>query len=137
MSDTMGKWDQDGVRDAILCADRQRCTAIAAQDASALGAVLSEDLQYLHSTGVLDDKVAYIATSVGGTPRTVTPGELCIRWYGTAAVVTTDYVIRVEPDDDNPNGHIVEASGMQLWVLEEETWRLLLHHGARKVAGTE
>jgi len=109
----------------VRAAEERRCQAIAEGDAAALAAVLSDDLHYLHSTGVLEGKEAYIATSVAGTPRTVERGDLNIRVLGDVAIVTGDYAIRIEP----PEEAYIQATGLQVWVREPSGWLLLAHQG--------
>ena len=111
--------------DAVREAERRRCAAIADRDAAALAAVLSDDLHYLHSTGVLEGKEAYTATSVRGTPRVLERGELDVRVIGDVAVVTGDYAIRIDP----PEERYVQATGLQVWLREAGGWRLLAHQG--------
>src|ERR1700761_4004258 len=87
---------------AIRAADLQRCAAIGNRDRAALSATLSEDLSYMHSTGLRDGKESYIAMSIEATPRTVSRGETEVLLYGDVAVVRGDYQIHIEPDADYP-----------------------------------
>jgi ketosteroid isomerase-like protein len=124
-----GAADLDADATAIRAADEQRCAAIGDRDRAALSATLSEDLSYLHSTGQRDDKESYIAMSIEATPRTVGRGETEVLLYGDVAVVRGDYQIHIEPDADYPDGRHTNASGLQVWRREEDTWRLFLHQG--------
>ena len=114
---------------AIRAADVQRCAAIGNRDRAALSATLSEDLSYMHSTGLRDGKESYIAMSIEATPRTVGRGETEVLLYGDIGVVRGDYQIHIEPDADYPGGRHTNASGLQVWRREDGTWRLFLHQG--------
>lgn len=114
---------------AIRATDEQRCAAIGDRDRSALSATLSQDLSYMHSTGLRDDKESYIAMSIEATPRTVSRGETEVLLYGDVAVVRGDYQIHIEPDAEYPGGRHTNASGLQVWRREDGTWRLFLHQG--------
>lgn len=118
--------------DALLTAEHQRCAAIGDRDHDALQAVLAADLHYLHSTGDLEDRAHYIATSIAGTPRTVRRGELDVRIFGDIAVVLGDYEICIEADQHWPAGRSVAASGLQVWRAEDGCWRLWAHQGTAK-----
>lgn len=117
---------------AVHDAERRRCAAIRNRDVDALSAVLAEDLRYLHSTGDLEGKADYIATSIAGTPRSVTRGDLDVRIFGEIAVVIGDYEIRVEPDSTAPQGRCVAASGLQVWRHAGGRWLLWAHQGTAK-----
>src|ERR1700742_521787 len=107
---------------AIRAADVQRCAAIGNRDRAALSATLSEDLSYMHSTGLRDGKESYIAMSIEATPRTVGRGETEVLLYGDIAVVRGDYQIHIEPDAESPDGRHTNASGLQVWRREGGTW---------------
>lgn len=112
-------------------AERRRCAAIGERDHAALSDALSDGLRYVHSTGVTEDKEAYITTSIGGEPRSVHRGELDVRLFSDVAVVTGDYVVRIE------SGRVVEATGLQVWVRDAGRWRLLVHQGTPKPNGSD
>lgn len=114
----------------VLAAERERCRAIGAGDADALAAVLADDLHYGHSVGYSERKIDYIRTSVGGTPRTVSRGELDVRPLGDdAAIVIGDYAIVVEPEEPGGAPRTVAATGLQVWVRRDGHWLLLAHQG--------
>jgi hypothetical protein len=113
----------------LLQAEAERCQAIGAADRAALDALLDDDLVYVHSTGVAEDKATYIQKSTSGAPRTVERGELDIRVYGDVGVVMGGYVVRVDPDGPDTEGRVVDASGLQVWLRRDGQWRLLAHQG--------
>lgn len=113
----------------LLQAEAQRCQAIGAADYAALDALLQDDLVYVHSTGVAEDKATYLQNSTGGPHRTVERGELDVRVYGDVGVVMGGYVVRVDPEGPGMEGRVVEASGLQVWLRRDGHWRLLAHQG--------
>jgi uncharacterized protein (TIGR02246 family) len=122
----MGTADVSGV----LAAERERCRAIGARDPDALAAVLADDLHYGHSVGFTEGKSDYIRTSVGGTPRTVSRGDLDVRALGDdVALVVGGYAIVVEPDEPGGAARRVAATGLQVWVRREGRWLLQAHQG--------
>ena len=50
----------------ILAAELARCAAMLAGDATALDALLAEDLRFAHATGAVDDKPAFLAKMAAG-----------------------------------------------------------------------
>ena len=118
---------------AVIAADRQRCHAVRDRDREKLSEVVSEDLTYRHSTGVVEGKADYLQTSVGGVPRTIErPGQLHVRIIGEVAVVTGDYIVRVDPSAQRPDGYVLNAEGLQVWVWRDARWQLLAHFGSAK-----
>jgi ketosteroid isomerase-like protein len=118
----------------LLQAEAERCQAIGAADRAALDALLDDDLVYVHSTGVAEDKATYVQKSTSGAHRTVERGELDIRVYGDVGLVTGGYVVRVDPEGPDTQGRVVDASGLQVWLRRDGQWRLLAHQGTSRPA---
>ncbi len=59
----------DPVVDAVRRADDSRVSATVAANPDQMGAILSDDLVYAHSSGTVNDKAAYIKAVVGGQTR--------------------------------------------------------------------
>ena len=51
---------------------------------------------------------------------------------GDVAVVIGDYGVRIEPDEQSPQGRSVDASGLQVWRCEDGHWRLWAHQGTER-----
>jgi len=66
-----------GREGALNAAADARVAALVAGDVAALGAILSDDLHYVHSNGVADTKEAFLANLVSGKTKYVeyAPGE--------------------------------------------------------------
>lgn len=54
---------------AVRDAEKRRCSAMLANDAAELDALLDARLQFHHSSGAVDDKDAYLAKMAGGRIR--------------------------------------------------------------------
>ena len=80
---------QDDERDIAQC-ELQRYEAMVQGDLAKLSAVLSEDLTYAHTTGVLDTKAQFIAALASGQLKyeSITPEERTVRVYGAVGIVT-------------------------------------------------
>lgn len=121
---------------SIRAAEAQRCAAIGNRDRAALSETLSDDLSYMHSTGLREGKEDFITTTIGGTPRTIERGPIDVLVFGDVAMVTGDYQVRIEPDAGFPDGRRVAASGLQVWRREGDTWRLFAHQGTGQPENT-
>jgi hypothetical protein len=104
---------------AALLHDREqeRCRAISECDWPGLSALLRDDYSHTHSTGVVQDKATYVAF-IQGKPRKTTRGELRVRLYGEAAIMTGRQFN--QPDGDGP---MVESEVIQVWI-NDGAWRL-------------
>jgi hypothetical protein len=119
---------------AVLAAEAQRCHSIGARDREALAQVLSEDLMYRHSNGLVEGKEAYIVGNIDGSPRSIErPSAPDVQIIGEVAVVNGGYLIRFEPADAFPNGHLIDGIGLQVWRRTDGQWQLLAHHGSPRV----
>ncbi len=58
--------DNAAVIAAVIAADEERMAATKAADAARLGAILSDELRYAHSNGVVDAKASFIESLVTG-----------------------------------------------------------------------
>jgi hypothetical protein len=125
--------DVDAATRDLLAAEERRCAAINTRDHDALSATLADDLHYLHSTGVLDDKDTYIAMSIARAPRRIRRGELSVRFVGPeSAVVIGDYEIDIEAVAGQSEARHLSASGMQVWLRRDGRWQLWAHQGTEK-----
>ena len=67
--------------------ESERCRALTSVDAAALSLLLADDYVHVHGNGHVDDKSGFIR-GMRERPRTAERGELTIRVYGDAAVIT-------------------------------------------------
>lgn len=107
---------------AVLELERRRCAAIGAGDLVALGEVLADDYVHVMGTGATKDKANYIETIRNG-PRVPERGDLTVRLYGNAAVVTGDIINRISyPGQET---RVINAMVTQVAVKADGRWRFV------------
>lgn len=119
---------------AVRAAEAQRVAAITNRDRDLLSDTLSDELDYMHSTGLREGKEDFIKTTTGGTPRVMQRGDFDAQLFGDIALVTGEYQVHVQPEPGFPEGRKVRASGLSVWRREDGTWRLYAHHGTGQPA---
>jgi hypothetical protein len=105
----------DAVADLKAAVDR-RCTALMADDAETLTALLADDLVHIHLTGAVDDKAGYLAgvrEKYGFAD--LERGPLTIRLYGEVAVMigTLSQTVRLKATGET---RPVLAMTTQVWL---------------------
>ena len=116
--------------EAIRAAEAQRVAAIISRDQASLGETLSDDLDYMHSTGLREGKVDFIKTTTCGVPRVMRRDDFDVELYGDIALVTGEYGVTIQPEPGFPQGRSIRASGLSVWRRERDgKWRLYAHHG--------
>jgi ketosteroid isomerase-like protein len=82
--------NSDGAASEVRLAEEQRFAAMTKQDMTALDTLLDEDLTYVHSTGELQSKAAFIALlkSRKLVYESIAPSEVQVRAYDGIAVAT-------------------------------------------------
>lgn len=111
-------------------AERRRCTALMADDAEALAAMLADDLVHVHLNGTVDSKAGYLAgvrEKYGFAD--VERGPLTVRVYGDVAVMTGTLTQKVRL---KATGEIVpiRAFTTQTWLRTGDGWLLNTCHNA-------
>lgn len=68
-----------------------RYAAQTGRDFAALQQLIGEDLVYIHSSAIVDNKASYIETQHAGTViyRTMKRGDVSVRTYGCLAIITS------------------------------------------------
>ena len=76
--------------DEALRAEDARYAAQTGRDFTALQQLLGDDLVYIHSSAIVDDKASYIETQRAGTViyRTMRRSDVTVRTYGCLAIIT-------------------------------------------------
>jgi hypothetical protein len=120
--------DKEG---ALNAAADARIAALVAGDVAALGAILSDDLHYAHSSGVADTKEAFLANLVSGKTKYVeyVPGERSWR-YPAAGIALESGKARIKVV--NATGPMtVQLSYLATWREENGQWKFLAWQSAR------
>ena len=111
----------------VVAADELRQVAMMAGDVDALGALLSDELVYVHTTGDTDTKVSYLEAVRSGFVR-----YRHLEHVDQSVVVRPESVItagrqvglsllRGEP-------RLIDSAYLSVWVLEDGVWRLGAWH---------
>ena len=85
-------------QEAVAALEKKRASAIAAADFDALANVLADDYLHVYGGGTTSDRAGYIDQVKRG-PRVPTRGQLDIRVYGDAAVITGGLLNRIKYPD--------------------------------------
>jgi ketosteroid isomerase-like protein len=110
----------------ILTAEKSWASAVVAKDWAKLDAMLTPDLIYAHSTGIIDDKTSYLQKMKSGKQNYagVDHKSTTVRMHGDAAVAHS--MMRMHgtnaagPFDD-------QVMTMHLWVKSKAKWMLAAH----------
>jgi ketosteroid isomerase-like protein len=114
---------EDAVVAEIRRLEERRCQALMARDYRAISDLVADDLIHIHTTGLVEDKAAYMA---GIEQRLdfsdVVREDLTVRVYGDVAVATgrLSQTVRVRTTDRRIDMKIVTT---QVWVRWGGTWR--------------
>lgn len=115
----------------VLDSERARADAVVAGDLDRLGAMLADDLVYVHATGVRHDKAQWLAYLSSG-PRFLAVDLVAPRvsLMGDGALVVGELHLRLRR---NPDSEPVQARSWvsQCWVCGDGGWRLRLLQSTR------
>jgi Domain of unknown function (DUF4440) len=107
----------------LIALENERCRAISELDIPALEKILAEDLTHTHITGQTEDKATYLA-GLSGRPRKTTRGDLSVRRYGDAAVMTGALINEFPGDGVRPQARS-EIQALQVWVRSVGRWQMV------------
>jgi ketosteroid isomerase-like protein len=110
----------------VLDADKAWAAAVLAKDFAKLDAMLTPNLIYAHSTGVIDDKAAYLGKMKAGkqTYKGIEFGAMAVRMHGAAAI--THGTLRMH--GVNANGPFDDrVMTIHMWVKSGGSWKLAGH----------
>ena len=113
----------------VLSLEDRRRQALLATDLSALNGLLAEDLLYVHSTGVCDDKDSYLGKLSSGTLKYLELNfrDLHVQVLQQAAVVSGRMSAVVSKEGQRKS---VASLFMTVWSYGADgTWRLHAHQG--------
>lgn len=116
---------------ALLDREAERCAALVADDIERLSALLTDDLVHIHTSGVTDDRQAYLhGVSERMAFLRVERGPLNVRLFGKAAVMTgnLDQTIRMRASGAEVH---IRAMVTQVWTFGESGWRIASFQATR------
>ncbi|EJM22896.1 hypothetical protein PMI22_01319 [Pseudomonas sp. GM21] len=115
----------------VIEAEGLRRTALIADDREAIAQLFTDDLVYVHTTGMVHDKTEYLAYARDVVRYLdVERGRLEVRLYGDIAVMTGSQINTLQKrGEDTP----VRGEGFvtQVWLNGPEGWKITSFHGSR------
>jgi len=115
----------DRIRAALTAADNERLEATKAGDATRLGAILSDDLHYTHSSGKVDTKASLIASLASKTSvyESFDYKERTFNVIGSGIATMTGRVLVKVGAPGKANE--LDLSFLAIWREEKGKWRFL------------
>jgi ketosteroid isomerase-like protein len=116
--------------DDVKAAEMNWLAGITNNDFPKLEKVLSDDLYYLHSTGVVDTKASYIKSMSSGKQKYASGkiNDLKIRVYGKTAVINGDANFEFVTDGKPGKGHLKYT---HVFVKGGQGWQLVSHQSLK------
>ena len=122
---------KDDAREAVLrAAEQTRFVAQVDADAGALGKLLDDGLEYVHSNGELDSKQSFIDSLTSGKRdylSTVATIET-VRIFGDVAVIRGKAKVTVADNGQSKDLHIGYTD---VWLWKNNQWRMTAWRSAR------
>jgi ketosteroid isomerase-like protein len=115
-----------GPEDAVVAAEKQWAKAVTSNDYAALEQILSPELIYAHSTGVIETKSDYLGKLKSGTQKydVIDHQKTTVKLHGTAAAAHSIVIMQgVSPTGPFDNRLMM----MHLWVKSGGKWQLAAH----------
>jgi ketosteroid isomerase-like protein len=115
----------------VAIAEQALYRAMIAQDFAALGALLADDVVYIHSTAVAETKDGYLAGVRGGLYEyeAIESSDVSLRRFGDVAIQTGTVRMTVGARDQ-PRASIALLFTL-VWKREQQGWRLWQRQATR------
>jgi len=120
------------IRSELLALERERQRVLVEEDHAGLERLFADDLLYVHTTGLVQDKAQYLDYARHAVRYlAVARGELQVRLFGDGLALMSGPQCNLL--QKRGGGEPVRAEGFatQLWVKEEAGWRIASFHGTR------
>lgn len=115
----------------VIDAETRRRNALIQDDQEAIEQLFTEDLVYVHTSGLVHDKSEYLAYARAVIKYlNVERGDLEVRVHGDIAVMTGYQINTLQKrGDDTP----IRGEGFvtQVWLKGTEGWKITSFHGSR------
>lgn len=121
MADATGVAPPD-IERALTDLEMRRCAAGVVSDVATLSALFAPQMKYVHSTGRIDGREAYLQ-GVAATSRRAEPGPMEIQVLGEVAVLTGEIVIHAQGD---AGARVVRAYLTRVLHRTDDAWRYVL-----------
>lgn len=115
---------------AVLAAHDARIAATIKGDVAALGAMMTDDLSYTHSSGVTETKAEFLEGLKGGKYlyRAIDAPKRRVRVHGDSALVSGPAHIVIEPGGKRTD---IDLYFTEVYVKEAGAWRMALWQSTR------
>lgn len=115
---------------AVAAAHDARIAATIKGDLAALGALMTDDLTYTHSSGVTETKAEFLDGLKSGKYlyRAIDAPSRKLRVHGDAAIVSGPVHVVIEPGGKRTE---LELYFTEIYVREAGKWRMALWHSTR------
>ena len=120
------------IRSELLALEQERQRALVEEDHAGLERLFADDLLYVHTTGLVQDKAQYLDYARHAVRYlAVARGELQVRLFGDGLALMSGPQCNLL--QKRGGGEPVRAEGFatQLWVKGGEGWRIASFHGTR------
>jgi ketosteroid isomerase-like protein len=118
------KAPKGGPAEVVKAAEIRRFEAAEKNDLDALGKLLSDDLTYTHSTGVLETKAVFLDALKSGKLqfKKIEPADLQVRVYGSTALINGTATLSVVADGQPKEVHVRFTD---VWVKHARDWQMV------------
>jgi uncharacterized protein (TIGR02246 family) len=115
---------------AVLAAHDKRIAATVAGDVAAVASMMTDDLTYTHSSGVVESKAEFLAGLKSGkyVYREISAPDRRVRVHGDAAIVSGPCHVVIEPGGKRSD---LDLYFTELYVKEAGRWQMALWHSTR------
>lgn len=120
----------DAEQKAVLAAHEQRLALTIAADVKGLQALMTDDLTYTHSNGVVETKAEFLDGLKNGKYlyREITPRDRRVRLHGDSAIVSGPAHVVIEPGGKRTE---IDLYFSEVYVKEGGAWRMALWQSTR------
>jgi hypothetical protein len=120
----------EGREGAVKAAELARFKANVDADAKALGLLLADDLDYVHSNGDIDTKASFIESLTSGRRDYVsmTADIQKVRVLGDVAVIRGLAKVTVSTDGKSQD---LDIGYTDIWVWKDKRWQMAGWHSSR------
>jgi hypothetical protein len=120
----------EGREAAVKAAELARFKANVDADAKALGLLLADDLDYVHSNGEIDTKASFIESLTSGRRDYISmKGDIQkVRVLGDVAVIRGLAKVTVSTDGKSQE---LDIGYTDIWVWKDQRWQMTGWHSSR------
>ncbi|RTR53449.1 nuclear transport factor 2 family protein [Pseudomonas aeruginosa] len=120
------------IRETLLALEADRQRALVEEDLPLLSDLFADDLLYVHTTGLVQDKTQYL-DYVRDVVRylAVDRGDLTVQVLGDGVALMSGSQVNLLQKRGGEESVRAEGFVTQTWVRGEQGWRISSFHGTR------